>query len=289
MRKKTRTIIMALLGIVFIVGIALTVRQMLSYRNAEQARLDALALIQPAATIPGTEEPTEPAAETTAPEALPETTAAPAEPQVPLEEEAKFLLELDLTPLQSVNEDVLGWIHIAGGDVSYPLLRSYDNRDYLYKTWEKKFSNAGSVFLECKNNRNLLDFNTIIYGHHMADGSVFAPIVNYRDPAYLAEHACIYILTGRDLRRYEIFSAYEAALDSSTYRLYFPDEAAKLAALDHFIASSQVQTGIVPTADDYILTLSTCVGNNTYETRWVVQARLTGIWTKQAVSPGREP
>ena len=73
MRKKTRTIIMALLGIVFIVGIALTVRQMLSYRNAEQARLDALALIQPAATIPGTEEPTEPAAETTAPEDPPET------------------------------------------------------------------------------------------------------------------------------------------------------------------------------------------------------------------------
>ena len=200
--------------------------------------------------------------------------------QAPLEEEAEFLLELDLSPLQQVNADVLGWIHIAGGDVSYPLLRSYDNRDYLYTTWEKKFSNAGSVFLECRNNRDLRDFNTVIYGHHMANGSVFAPIVNYRDPAYWQDHGYIYILTGNSLRRYEIFSAYEAALDSHTYRLYYPDDETKLAALSFFAESSVVESGVVPTLDDYILTLSTCVGNGTYDTRWVVQARLTGVWTR---------
>jgi len=280
MRKKTRTIIMSLLGIVFIVGIALTVRQMLSYRNAEQARLDALALIQPAATIPGTEDPTEPATETTAPEAPPETTAAPAEPQVPLEEEAKFLLELDLTPLQSVNEDVLGWIHIAGGDVSYPLLRSYDNRDYLYKTWEKKFSNAGSVFLECKNNRNLLDFNTIIYGHHMGNGTVFGSLMKYKEQEYRDEHEFVYILTENDLRRYRVFSAYEAPVDGDTYRLYYPDNAAKEAAIACFTESSVLEYELTPETDDYILTLSTCTGTGVYTTRWVVQCVLDGIWLK---------
>ena len=281
MNRKLRRGLSVLLGLVFAAGLGLMIRQAVSYRNGEQARKDALALVTPVETKPApVTKPIEDKTAPPAPEPPPETTEAPTVQQAPLEEEAKFLLELDLSPLQNVNADVLGWIHIAGGDVSYPLLRSYDNRDYLYKTWEKKFSNAGSVFLECKNNRNLLDFNTIIYGHHMADGSVFAPMVKYRDPEYLAEHPYIYILTQGDLRRYEIFSAYEAALDSHTYRLHFPDEATRLAALEHYINQSVVQTGIVPGVDDFILTLSTCVGNGTYETRWVVQARLTGIWTK---------
>ena len=281
MNRKLRRGLAVLFGLVFAAGLGLMIRQAVSYRNGEQARKDALALVTPVETKPAPV--TKPIEDKTAPPATeppPETTEAPTVQQAPLEEEGKFLLELDLSPLQNVNADVLGWIHIAGGDVSYPLLRSYDNRDYLYKTWEKKFSNAGSVFLECKNNRNLLDFNTIIYGHHMADGSVFAPMVKYRDPEYLAEHPYIYILTQGDLRRYEIFSAYEAALDSHTYRLHFPDEATRLAALEHYTNQSVVQTGIVPGVDDFILTLSTCVGNGTYETRWVVQARLTGIWTK---------
>ena len=281
MNRKLRRGLSVLLGLVFAAGLGLMIRQTVSYRNGEQARKDALALVTPVETKPApVTKPIEDKIAPPATEPPPETTEAPTVQQAPLEEEGKFLLELDLSPLQNANADVLGWIHIAGGDVSYPLLRSYDNRDYLYKTWEKKFSNAGSVFLECKNNRNLLDFNTIIYGHHMADGSVFAPMVKYRDPEYLAEHPYIYILTQGDLRRYEIFSAYEAALDSHTYRLHFPDEATRQAALEHYINQSVVQTGVVPGADDFILTLSTCVGNGTYETRWVVQARLTGIWTK---------
>ena len=277
MGKAIRRGITLLLGLVFVAGLALMLRQALAYRAAERSRLEALALVQPATQ---TTAAAEPQPSSVPPEIPPETTQAPAEQQAPLEEEAKFLLDLDLTPLQSVNADVLGWIHIAGGDVSYPLLRSYDNQDYLYTTWDKEFSYAGSVFLECKNNRNLLDFNTIIYGHNMVDGSVFAPLEGYRNQEYFEDHPCVYILTNRDLRRYEIFSAYEADLDSHTYRLYYPDDQTRQAALDHFTGSSLLDTGIVPTVDDYILTLSTCVGNGTYETRLVVHARLTGIWTR---------
>ena len=281
MSRKMRSVLSFLLGAVFVTGVVLMIRQAVAYRAAEQVRMDALALVQSVTRSDPTEINVAAGSQTTgsASEIPPETTEAPAQLQAPLEKEAEFLLELDLLPLQSVNEDVLGWIHIAGGDISYPLMRSYDNRDYLYHTWEKKYSNAGSVFLECKNNRNLLDFNTIIYGHHMADGSVFAPLINYRDPEYLQEHGFIYILTNRDLRRYEIFSAYEAPLESDTYRLYYPDTETKAAAIRYFTESSQVDTGIDPTPEDYILTLSTCVGNGTYRTRWVVQARLTGIWT----------
>ena len=283
MNRKQRRWLSVLLGIVFLAGIGLMVRQAMSYRAAEEARLDALALVRPA-RLPEAAESV--IADETVPLAdipeitVPEETEAPTVPQAPLEEEALFLMELDLTPMQEKNADVLGWIHIADGAISYPLMRSYDNYDYLYLTWEKRFSNAGSVFLECKNNRDLQDFNTIIYGHHMYDGSVFSQLVNYREEAYLQEHPCIYIVTGEELRRYEIFSVYETPLSSDSYRLYYPDDGVKQTALDYFVGSSQYQTGIVPTVDDYILTLSTCVGNSTYNTRWVVQAKLTGIWTR---------
>ena len=58
-----------------------------------------------------------------------------------------------------------------------------------------------------------------------------------------------------------------------TYRLGFLDEADKAEFLEFCVASSVIDTGVVPEVDDYIVTLSTCTGQG-YDTRWVVQAVL---------------
>lgn len=282
MKKKQRKVLTTVFIFLFLLGAGLMFRQLLQYRAAEKARQEAQQLIQTAMQAQKKEEEPQPETIPAAVETVPEeATAQPVQTamqQTPLEEEAQFLMQMDLTALQDVNEDVFGWIHITGSDISFPLLRSYDNEDYLYHAWDGSYSASGSIFLECKNNRNLLDFNTIIYGHHMRNGTVFAPIMNYDDEAYRDEHPYIYILTENGLRRYEVFSAYEADITSDTYRLYYPDEQAKLTALEHFTQSSVLEKGITPTKDDYILTLSTCTGTGIYDTRWVVQAVLTGIW-----------
>lgn len=201
----------------------------------------------------------------------------PEEPvQEPLAEEASFLLELDLEALRATNGDVLGWIHIPDSEIDYPIIRVEDNNEYLRRAWDGSRNQAGCIFLECRNSTNLSDFNTLIYGHYMKNGTMFGSLHRFAEKDYLDAHPCVYLVTDDTVRRYEVFSVYEADVVSDTYRLIFEDEARKQSCLDYYISSSVVESGLMPTPDDYVLTLSTCMGNGRYETRWVVQAVLTG-------------
>ncbi len=199
---------------------------------------------------------------------------------LPLEKEALFLLDLDLESLKLVNPDVLGWIYIPDTVVDYPLMAYDDNETGLDRTWDGSRNSVGSIFLECMNRRDFSDFNTIIYGHHIRKGTMFGTLKHYADEEYARAHPLIYIVTEDCVRRYEVFSAYEAPIDSDTYRLYIDDEETRQAALDHFLGSSEIETDALPGTNDRILTLSTCMGTGTYSTRWVVQAVLTGEFSR---------
>ena len=199
----------------------------------------------------------------------------PGPEQAPLDEAAQFLLAQDLDALREVNPAVLGWICIPDTPISYPLLAVADNQEYLRRAWDGTKSNAGCIFLECKNQQNLNDFNTIIYGHYMKNGSMFGSLHEYKYQDYLEAHPAVYIVTDDCVRRYEIFASYEADVVSDTYRLYFEDDARREDCLAQYLEQSVVDSGLLPTARDSVLTLSTCTGSG-YQTRWVVQAVLTG-------------
>lgn len=74
---------------------------------------------------------------------------------------SRTLAEMDLSALQQVNPDVIGWIYIPNTVVSYPMLIGVDNQEYLRHTWQKEYSTMGSIFLECNSRPDLSDFNTI--------------------------------------------------------------------------------------------------------------------------------
>lgn len=196
--------------------------------------------------------------------------------QDPLEENAVFLLDLNLQALRQTNEDVLGWIYIPDSPVDYPLIQVENNDEYLRRAWDGSANNAGCIFLECRNNHDFSDFNTLIYGHTLRNGKMFGSLSHYESQEYRDAHPFIYIVTDEWVRRYEVFSSYEANVISDTYRLLFANDAQKQLALDYYLESSVLETGLLPTVEDQILTLSTCMDIVTYDTRWVVQAVLTG-------------
>lgn len=198
--------------------------------------------------------------------------------QDPLAENAAFLLELDLDALRVTNADVLGWIHIPGTAVDFPLMESADNADYLSTTWDGRSSTLGSIFLECMNSPDLSDFNTIVYGHNIRGGKMFGSLHSYKEQDYRDRNPFVYILADDGLRRYEVFAAYEAGVTTDTYRLYFEDDARRLSALQHYVGSSVWNADTAVGVEDHILTLSTCTGTGRYETRWVVQAVQTGFF-----------
>lgn len=276
MKQYRRRALALVLAVLFLGSGWLLLRQVTGYARSETAHEQARELSGTASEEAAQKpvellEPPSPLAE--APDGQPV--------QEPLEEELQFLLETDLSALRQINEDVLGWICIPDTPLSYPLLQAEDNQTYLTKAWDGTYNSGGSVFLECKSSPDLSDFNTIVYGHRMKNGSIFGSLRYYDQQAYLESHPCVYIVTDGDVRRYEIFSAYEAPVDSNTYRLYIEDEETKRTALEFFVSSSVLESERTPTVDDQILTLSTCTGTGTYHTRWVVQAVLTACWERE--------
>ena len=202
----------------------------------------------------------------------------PDEP-LPPDENTPYMQQLDILALQAVNAEVIGWIYIPGVDINHPLVQTTDNNTYLYTTWDGDYNWDGSIFLETQCAPDMTDYNTIIYGHNTHSGTMFAPLHAYHDYSYYLEHPYVYIATTDQVYRYEIFSAYEAGVTTYTYGLKISGSH-KAKALDHYISSSIWQAELTPTTDDSILTLSTCTGTGRYETRWVVQAALTGTWDK---------
>lgn len=259
MKKKTRGMLLGLLAVLFVVSGTLTVRQLRDYQTGAQTY--DLAEEIAAQTMPE-------------PVPVPEPTAIPGEVSELPEEDVQKLMNLSLEKLREANEDVLGWICIPDSEINYPLLRVRDNNEYLRRAWDGSDNNVGCIFLECRNSHDFSDFNTIIYGHYMKNGTMFGSLHSYKEQEYADSHSCVYIVTDEGVRRYEVFAAYEADVVSDTYRLYFEDETQKNRVLDYYVESSVMKRGAVPTVEDYILTLSTCMGTGNYDTRWVVQAVL---------------
>lgn len=284
MKKKMRNGISVLLAAVFVISGALVIQHLYDYQVADKTYDAAQELAVSSEPEPSPEVMPElvPAEE---PELLEEPVPMVPEPveetiQEILEENAQFLLELDLNALRQTNDRVLGWIYIPDSPVDYPLLQVQDNNEYLRKAWDGTPNQAGCIFLECRNSTDFGDFNTLIYGHYMRNGKMFGSLRHYQEQEYRDTHPYIYIATDQGVRRYEVFAAYEAGVVSDTYRLVFEDDARKQSVLDCYLGSSVLESGIVPTVEDHILTLSTCTGTGTYDTRWVVQAVLTGEFSK---------
>lgn len=266
---KMRKVLMLVLAVVFVASGALLLRQAGYYRQTQQSREQArqeAGLSQPeqSADLPEPQVPLVP--------------EQPDPEQRPLEAQAAFLWNVDLAQLRQTNPDVLGWISIPGTQLDYPFLQGEDNQYYLNHTWQKKRNAAGSVFLECKVSADFSDFNTIIYGHNMKNGSMFGSLRQYRTQSHYEANPYIYIVDDSGVRRYEIFAAFEAEVVGYTYRLDINTPEKKQAFLDYSARRSVIETEIVPTVEDSVITLSTCTGNG-YDHRWVVQGVLTGSFT----------
>ena len=253
MKKKWHRVLKIILMLVLIVGVVCVgVRQWEYHRGAKE-----YADAEQVAAVP-----------------QPETEEAPAiEEETYVDPYAEALASIDLEALREVNHEIVGWISIPDTQVSYPLLQATDNDYYLNHTWKKAYNSVGSIFLECKNASDLSDFNTIIYGHNMRNGSMFGGLKQYKDLDYWKEHPSVYIVDDSGVHRYDIFAAHEVGVRTITYGLGITDQDTKEKFIQFAQTGSVIETGEVPTVEDRVLTLSTCTGNG-YDTRWVVQAVL---------------
>lgn len=268
---RLRRVISLVLAVVCLGSGAMFVRRLLDYRTGDAAYAEA-------AQIAALPEP-EPEPETTA-EPAPEPSAeeTPSAPQTPAESAPAAI---DLPALQAVNADVIGWISIPDTAISYPLVQGSDNDYYLTHTWNRVSSAVGAIFLDARCPSDLGGFNTILYGHRMRNGSMFAALKNYSSQAFWRAHPRIYLTDAAGTHTFDIYAACEVSTEGEAYRLDFSGDDDKQAFLRDGLSRSVISTGLSPTASDRILTLSTCTGRG-HATRWVVQAVYSTLGKEKA-------
>ncbi len=181
------------------------------------------------------------------------------------------LKSMDFKKLKELNQDITGWITIPGTTIDYPLVQK-DNYYYLNKNALKNDNRGGAIFIDETNAGDFTDENTIIYGHNMNDGSMFAPLHKYESEEFLKANNQVIITTPANTYKYKIFAAYDTSDISDTYTTAFNEgEYAKY--LEKMKSYAPYATDVAVSADKNIITLSTCIKDQDTR-RYVIQAVL---------------
>ena len=170
------------------------------------------------------------------------------------------------------NNELVGWMTVAGTKLDYPVVRTENNDFYLKHNFKKESSEYGAIFMDFRDKGDLKTRNNIIYGHNMKDGSMFHELMNYKDHKFFKEHPIIEFDILDEPVQWQIFSVYVTDTKFNYIRTDFNDDADYGDFLTQLKAHSMYDTGISVSKEDTILTLSTC----TYEfddARFVVQAK----------------
>lgn len=189
-------------------------------------------------------------------------------------------ITVDFATLQSINEDVVGWIYCEGTTINYPVLQGEDNEFYLDHMYDKTVNRAGSIFIEANNRKNFDDSNTIIYGHHMKNGAMFATLNKWSEQEYYEKHPIFWLLTPKRNYQIVLFSSYRTAVDSDTYTIYQGTSREFEDYLQAVSTNSDFSANVELDANRKFVVLSTC--EYTFENaRYVLHGMLVPCETEQ--------
>lgn len=173
-------------------------------------------------------------------------------------EDAPERMEVDWTGLKVVNTDVVAWIQLPAIDISYPVVQGNDNSYYLHRSITKEELFSGCLFMDSYNDPDLQNFNTIIYGHNMRDGSMFAKLKEYDNAETWTACPYFWIYTEQGDHLYRIFSSHKAEVNGSTFTVRFSDIKSYVSWLQKMKDSSSVASELDLAYGDKVVTLSTC-------------------------------
>lgn len=192
-------------------------------------------------------------------------------------------MQLKYAKLFATNQDFVGYLEAPGSKLSLPIVQNTEEdatNSYLNKNFYSKQTKYGCPFVARNNNVIDLDMNTVIFGHHMNDKTIFgaldayktiegfkaAPIINfntlYRDYSFKVIAAFITNDDPKDDNGYKFEYSF-SNLTETSFAIYLT-ELSKRAIYD---------TGVDVLPTDKLLTLSTC-SHEFENARFVVVARL---------------
>ncbi len=182
-------------------------------------------------------------------------------------------LIVDFAALQQKNSEICGWILFEDSVINYPVVRGSDNDYYLTHTSSKDKNNCGAIFMDYHNSADFMDSKTIIYGHRMNNGTMFASLLEYRSQEYYEQHPYGLLATPEKTYVLQVFAAKEIEDDLDNYRTSFTSLEDFCQDIQMLSEDSFIETGVEVQKEDHVVMLSTCVKGD-HGKRFVVLARL---------------
>ncbi len=166
--------------------------------------------------------------------------------------------------LYEMNPDVVGWLKLPGTELDYAVMQTPDRTDYyLYRDFNKAESQRGSIYAREVCDINEPSDNITLYGHNMADGSMFASLNAYVSKTAWEENSLIFFDTLTEYHTYKIFAVFKTSANVGAGFSYhqFVD-AANEQEFNEFVTTcknlSFYDTGVTPVYGDKMICLSTC-------------------------------
>lgn len=184
--------------------------------------------------------------------------------------------DVDFDGLKSVNSDVIGWIYVPDTEINYPIVHTSDNDYYLDHLVDRTQNPAGAIFLDTRNPSDFSDLHSIIYGHHMKNGSMFAALKGYKKQDFFDGHKTGYLITQDAAYSIDFFAGHVANVEENAWQLDFDNAEDFSNWIKSLKDISAFKSDIEPQYGDRIFTLSTC----SYEfddARFVLSGKLTKI------------
>ena len=145
---------------------------------------------------------------------LPPATEAPTTATVPTTTNPPMVIHedepVDFEGLMAINDDVYSWIYVPDTNISYPVAQSMlDDNFYLDHDVYKDYSFPGAIYSQSMNSRDYLDRVTVLYGHNMNNGSMFANLHYFSDDSFFNTHRYFFVYTKDRTLTYEVVSAFD--------------------------------------------------------------------------------
>lgn len=228
-------------------------------------------------------EPESSAAETQAPtDAATEAPTAPPE----LTEKARELL--------AQNPDTVGWITIENTSVDNPIVQCGDNEYYLDHSFEGEHFRAGTVFMDYRDvfgaDEDAQSENIILYGHNMANNTMFGSLRRYRqDTSYYKRAPFITLESNYRTYEYVIFGlVITDGSPEATWRYWDMENLSMRPRFNAFVETVKKKNMTDIPVDvqwgDKLLTLSTCYSDKDDSRFLVVARRLRPDETRESFS-----
>ena len=201
----------------------------------------------------------------------PETTAAPEETEETTEATEEVTMPtgangmlVGYDEIYEMNNHTVGWIKMEGTQMDYPVMQTPDEPNYyLYRNFDKRDSARGSIYAREVCDINEPSDNITIYGHNMADGSMFACLHSYINKKAWENNSLIFFDTLYEYHTYKIFAVFKTSAnigEGFSYHQFVDAENEE--EFNAFVSKCKelafYDTGITPIYGDKLICLSTC-------------------------------